>query len=270
MDNYPLYRELSIPMAPKLEVDCKGFIQYKEVPRPSVKDMTDYVSEMEKGDQRTSTAQSVQTGASDDQMTLLLQQLRAQKVDPAILASMEKVIEENSIKKKQEEEERLQKTIQPYIFLRGRADADPSHRTYEPKSTQKYMAVLREMASKGVTFHDKTILITGCGRDSIGLEIVKAMLRGGAKIYATTSRFSSSGSSFYHQLFDQHGTKTSQLVILPFNQSSQQDVQALVDYVYDKEGADIDYIIPFAAIPEGGRVRIHHSQDHVRAVVRAH
>jgi 3-oxoacyl-ACP reductase-like protein len=144
------------------------------------------------------------------------------------------------------------------------------------------MAVLREMASKGVTFHDKTILITGCGRDSIGLEIVKAMLRGGAKIYATTSRFSSSGSSFYHQLFDQHGTKTSQLVILPFNQvpnkvlfnvnadvaltqplalvicrpqSSQQDVQALVDYVYDKEGADIDYIIPFAAIPEGGRVR---------------
>lgn len=74
------------------------------------------------------------------------------------------------------------------------------------------------MATLGVTFHDKTILITGCGRDSIGLEIVKAMLRGGAKIYATTSRFSSSGSSFYHRLFDQHGTKTSQLIILPFNQ----------------------------------------------------
>lgn len=102
--------------------------------------------------------------------------------------------------------------------LSGQAEEDPSHRVYEPKLTQKYMNVLREMAAQGVTFHDKTILITGCGRDSIGLEIVKAMLRGGAKIYATTSRFSSSGSSFYHQLFDQHGTKTSQLIILPFNQ----------------------------------------------------
>jgi len=50
-------------------------------------------------------------------------------------------------------------------------------------------------------------------------------------------------------------THTPLALVICRPQSSQQDVQALVDYVYDKEGADIDYIIPFAAIPEGGRVR---------------
>jgi hypothetical protein len=162
MDNYPLYREvrprncvrvvcscacavcadrvlvctqLSIPMAPKLEVDCKGFIQYKEVPRPGVKDMTDYVAEMEKGDQTTTTsspAAAAAPNASGDQMGLLLEQLRTQKVDPAILASMEKIIEENNRKKKQEEEERLQKTIQPYVFLRY---THTTHTTHDPQHT---------------------------------------------------------------------------------------------------------------------------------------
>ncbi|KAH0113894.1 fatty acid synthase subunit alpha, partial [Aureobasidium melanogenum] len=43
---------------------------------------------------------------------------------------------------------------------------------------------------------------------------------------------------------------------VPFNQGSQQDVNALVDYIYDEKkglGWDLDYIVPFAAIPENGR-----------------
>lgn len=41
--------------------------------------------------------------------------------------------------------------------------------------------------------------------------------------------------------------------MLPFNQASQQDVQALVDYIYDKEKEDLDFIVPFAALSENGR-----------------
>ncbi len=41
--------------------------------------------------------------------------------------------------------------------------------------------------------------------------------------------------------------------LFPFNQASKQDVEALVDYIYANLGMDLDYIIPFAGIPENGR-----------------
>jgi hypothetical protein len=37
-----------------------------------------------------------------------------------------------------------------------------------------------------------------------------------------------------------------------FNQGSKQDVDALVDYIYMTLGLDLNYIIPFAAVPENG------------------
>ena len=42
-------------------------------------------------------------------------------------------------------------------------------------------------------------------------------------------------------------------MVVPFNQASQQDVQALVDYIYEKEKEDLDFIVPFAALSENGR-----------------
>lgn len=127
MANYPVYRELSIPMAPKLEVDCKGIIQYKEVPRPGVKDMTAYVAEMEKGAATGATGVAKPAEDGQSQMELLLQQLRTQKVDPSIIASMEKLVEETKAKKRAEEEEQRKKFIQPFIFLRYDLSSSVSH-----------------------------------------------------------------------------------------------------------------------------------------------
>ena len=46
----------------------------------------------------------------------------------------------------------------------------------------------------------------------------------------------------------------SALIIVPFNQASKQDVEALVDYIYSNLGMDLDYILPFVGIiPENGR-----------------
>ena len=47
------------------------------------------------------------------------------------------------------------------------------------------------------------------------------------------------------------------MVVVPFNQGSKQDVEALIDFIYDDEkngglGWDLDAVIPFAAIPENG------------------
>jgi len=120
INSYPAYRELSIPMAPKLEVDRQGFIQYTEVPRAGVKDMADYVSEMEKGHQPPSLET---TRALDDhhhQMRLLVEQLRAQNVDPSVLASMQKLLDQANSERQLEQASLGGRpaSIQPYIFLR--------------------------------------------------------------------------------------------------------------------------------------------------------
>lgn len=40
------------------------------------------------------------------------------------------------------------------------------------------------------------------------------------------------------------------LTVVPFNQGSKQDLEALVDYVYSTLGLDFDYSLPFTAAPE--------------------
>ena len=40
--------------------------------------------------------------------------------------------------------------------------------------------------------------------------------------------------------------------VIPFNQGSKQDVEVLVDYIYMTLGLNLDYVIPFAAVPENG------------------
>jgi 3-oxoacyl-ACP reductase-like protein len=120
--------------------------------------------------------------------------------------------------------------------------------------------------------------MTGVGKGSIGVEIVKGLLAGGAKVVVTTSRysratyvtFSSNARSltripdrlllcsveYYQAIYQECGSKGSSLTVVPFNQGSKQDVEALVDYIYSKDkglGMDLDYILPFAALPENGR-----------------
>jgi fatty acid synthase subunit alpha len=58
------------------------------------------------------------------------------------------------------------------------------------------------------------------------------------------------------QLYKEVGASGSELVLLPFNAASKKDVENLVAYIYDDSkglGADLDFVIPFAAIPEPGR-----------------
>lgn len=141
----------------------------------------------------------------------------------------------------------------PYLFLRQASRQDPSHRCYNEDLTMRYLNALMKVAAEGLSLHGKTALVIGSGKGSIGVEIVKGLLRSGAKVYATTSRFTEGTSSFYHSLFDRNGSKNSELVVLPFNQGSVQDVHALVNYIYDTEKSDLDFIVPFAALPENGR-----------------
>ena len=54
-------------------------------------------------------------------------------------------------------------------------------------------------------------------------------------------------------LYEEHGAKGSRLLTLPCNAASAQDVQALVAHIYDALQLDLDFVVPFAAVPERGK-----------------
>ncbi|RFU28583.1 hypothetical protein B7463_g7751, partial [Scytalidium lignicola] len=121
---------------------------------------------------------------------------------------------------------------------------------------RKYMDVLRQTRDTGISFRGKCVLLTGAGRGSIGTEILQGLISGGAKVVVATSSFSSSVARYFQMIYARYGARGTQLVVVPFNQGSQQDVASLVSYIYDSVnglGWDLDLIIPFAAIRETGK-----------------
>src|SRR6202012_1981117 len=127
---------------------------------------------------------------------------------------------------------------------------------YSKKLTGIYLDCLDGAARDGITFVHKNVLMTGAGAGSIGAEVLKGLISGGANVIVTTSRFSREVNEYYQSMYTRYGAKGSRLILVPFNQGSKQDVEALVQYVYDEKkglGWDLDFILPFAAISEKGR-----------------
>jgi fatty acid synthase subunit alpha, fungi type len=75
-------------------------------------------------------------------------------------------------------------------------------------------------------------------------------LSGGAHVVVPTSSYSRTTIEYYQGIFQRFRSRGSALTVFPFNQGSKQDVEALVDYIYMTSGLDLDYIVPFAAVPE--------------------
>jgi fatty acid synthase subunit alpha, fungi type len=105
------------------------------------------------------------------------------------------------------------------------------------------------------TFADKNVLITGAGPSSIGMAMLPYLLQGGAHVIVTTSRSMPDAAPIYQKIFSSHGGNGSQLVVLPCNQASKQDIEKLITHIYDPTaglGWDLDAVIPFAALSEKG------------------
>ena len=145
----------------------------------------------------------------------------------------------------------IQKTKQefPLIHLKSQAHGSWS---YDALNTEALLADMRSVTNGGISFVGKTALVTGAGTGSIGEEVVKGLLRGGAKVIVTTSRPPAMVASHFQSLYSQYGAKGSALTVLQFNQASVQDCEAVIKHIYDGND-DLDYLIPFAAIPEAGR-----------------
>ncbi|KAK7743290.1 hypothetical protein SLS53_004375 [Cytospora paraplurivora] len=141
----------------------------------------------------------------------------------------------------------------PYVHLRRRVKGTWQ---FDAERSQIYLAALSRELKSGLTFSGKTALVTGAGPGSIGSHLVRGLLAGGARVIVTTNRTPSSAAPFFAQIYKESGAPGSELLVLPFNAASVQDCQELVTYIYDKSkglGADLDFVVPFAAVPEGGR-----------------
>ncbi|KAJ2537690.1 beta subunit of fatty acid synthetase, partial [Coemansia sp. RSA 1853] len=123
---------------------------------------------------------------------------------------------------------------------------------YEQQLTNTYFGGLVDSVHCGVTFAGQTALVTGCGSGSIGAEIVCGLLMGGAKVLATTSSYSRKSTQFFEDMYRKHGSRGSELVVVPFNQGSVQDINNLVGYVFEQLGWNLDLVFPFAAVSDIG------------------
>ncbi|KAK3672991.1 beta subunit of fatty acid synthetase [Recurvomyces mirabilis] len=279
----PVYKDVAMPTAPHLEIDARGNMNYDEAPRASVRKLEHYVREMAEGGKISEYGNRTKVQNDLQRVYKLIRQqhqlskssqLEIKSLYSNIVRSLSMnegqiIPTENgkstgpkvngSLKKKggngRVNPSSKQGKIETVPFLHLKRKEEHGWE-YSKKLTSIYLDGLEQAARAGVTFQNKNVLMTGAGAGSIGADVLKGLISGGARVIVTTSRFSREVTEYYQAMYARSGARGSQLVVVPFNQGSQQDVNALVDYIYDEKkglGWDLDYIVPFAAIPENGR-----------------
>ncbi|KNC49148.1 uncharacterized protein AMSG_11853 [Thecamonas trahens ATCC 50062] len=211
--------------APHVSISPKGAIVYEELPRHGVANLSEYVASVTRGASALTvappgSAQSAQVAAALAALESLLAAVPHHQVPDQVASQL--------------------------AHLRA-AHADAT------LACSIYHSALHSLASGSVSFAGLHVLVTGCGSGSIGLECVKHLLAGGARVVATTSSYSLAKTTMYRNVYRQWGAAGASLILVPFNQGSLADVNALVDYIYSSLAMDLDVILPFAAISENGR-----------------
>lgn len=294
MDVDPVYKDVSRITGPKTTVDSKGTIVYEEANKDTVRKFEQYVYEMAQGGPMTKQTQptiqedlarvykaiSKQSAVSkttkvelDKLYSQLVEFMESSKeIETSKVASLSETgsntpTEEDELSTSSDDEiaslpdktsilQPVSSTIPPQTIPFLHLQKKTKHGwEYDHKLSAMYLDGLESGAINGLTFKDKYVLVTGAGAGSIGAEILQGLISGGAKVIVTTSRFSKKVTEYYQAMYSRYGATGSTLIVVPFNQGSKQDVDNLVNYIYDSAnglGWDLDAIIPFAAIPENG------------------
>ncbi|GJD00728.1 fatty acid synthase alpha subunit [Colletotrichum higginsianum] len=265
----PVYKDVAVPTGPQTTVDARGNLNYEEVPRASCRKLEHYVQQMAEGGKISEYGNRTKVQNDLRRIYKLIKeqhkmsktsQLEIKNLYGDVLRSL--AMNENQIIPN---DDSPSKKAKPATGPKGKVETIPFLHLkrkslhgwdYSKKLTGYYLQSLEEAAKDGVSFAGKHALMTGAGAGSIGAEVLQGLISGGAKVVVTTSRFSREVTEYYQSMYTRFGARGSQLVVVPFNQGSKQDCEALVDYIYDPKnglGWDLDFIIPFAAIPENGR-----------------
>ncbi|TFK79328.1 hypothetical protein K466DRAFT_606230, partial [Polyporus arcularius HHB13444] len=223
-------RLFMFPTAPHTEVTEKGDIVYKEVMRENVCKLKAYVEEMASGD-TIAVPMNVQKIQED-----VLKLWNVMKTQPEISEE-----QKNRIKALYEDINVASVATDKVPLLHLERKVGMSWE-YSSNLTSVYLDTLHEIATSGTTFKDKDALLTGVGK---GFNWRRDLERPSFRRRATVA--------YYQGIFQRCGSKGCALTVVPFNQGSKQDVEALVDYIYSTLSLDLDYIHPFAAVPENDR-----------------
>ncbi|KAJ2392673.1 fatty acid synthase alpha subunit Lsd1, partial [Coemansia sp. RSA 2611] len=225
----PAYQFTEQLRAPRMRINGSGRLEYFEVNRSGETSICDYVRAVCSSDAELASTMESKAGSSLD---VVLEKLGLIRSYPSRQST---------------------DALPPMVHLRSRG-ADPAVWSYDSELSAAYTDILCDICDNGLTLGGRRALITGCGRGSIGAEVLKGLLEAGAQVVATTSSYSAKTTRYFQNLYQTHGSRGSSLTILPFNQASRQDVTNLVDYIYSDRGLnwDLDFVLPFAAIPELG------------------
>ncbi|PWY99602.1 hypothetical protein BCV70DRAFT_109981 [Testicularia cyperi] len=271
-----VYKEVHAPTAPHTEIDARGNVVYNEVKRVGVRKLEAYVKEMAAGSRLLGAGSQVNLDKAQENVaklwTLIRNEPTVSKLSKATIKSLYAEVVRSlgparqaraPIRQAPRNRRLSSNTQRPQV-----ADAPvPEDRTpflhvkrkvagqwqLSRKLTSVYLDILGEMASQGVSFKGRNALLTGVGKASIGVEVVKGLLSGGARVVITTSSYSRSVVEYYQRIYQEVGARGSTLTVVPFNQASKQDVDNLVKYIYGTLDLDLDFVVPFAAISENGR-----------------
>ncbi|KAI1503132.1 fatty acid synthase subunit alpha [Biscogniauxia marginata] len=272
----PVYKDVAIPTGPHTSIDARGNLSYEEVPRQSCRKLEHYVQQMAEGGKISEYGTRTKVQSDLSRLVKLIKEqhkmsktaklefktlygnvirslaMNESQILPKENGKSSGLVKKTGLKANGQSNKGKTETI-PFLHLKRH---NLHGWEYSKRLTGVYLDCLEEAAKSGITYKDKYVLITGAGAGSIGAEVLQGLISGGAKVVVTTSRFSRQVTEYYQAMYARYGARGSQLVVVPFNQGSKQDVDALIDYIYDPKnglGWDLDYIIPFAAISENGR-----------------
>ncbi|KAJ3255887.1 3-oxoacyl-[acyl-carrier-protein] synthase [Boothiomyces macroporosus] len=267
----PKCKDVTFPTAPCTIITEKGEIKYSEVNRENVRKLEAYVKEMAEG---SKVGLKVDLGKIQNDVAKLYRMVRQQpqmsrdsknavkSLYDEVIKSLNagKIANANATRRSSntfigptvENPTVLSENSLPFLHLKRNLAGEW---VYSQQLTSVYLDVLMEIATSGSSFENTNALLTGCGKGSIGVEVLKGLLSGGCRVVVTTSSYSRKSVEFFQEIFQIYGARGSKLVVVPFNQASKQDVEDLINYVYSPTGLnmDLDYVVPFAAISENGR-----------------
>lgn len=279
LNEAPVFKDVSVPTGPQTTIDPRGNLDYQEAPRQSARKLEHYVREMSEGGKiseypsRTKVQndlRSVYRLIRKEHKLSKASQLQFNSLYKEVIRALamnesQIIPQENGEVKKPGRNGSITRVTMNGTIKHGKTQTIPFLHLkkkeehgweYSKRLTGVYLEGLENAAKSGLTFQGKMALMTGAGAGSIGAEVLQGLIMGGAKVVVTTSRFSREVTEYYQAMYARYGARGSQLVVVPFNQGSKQDVEALIDYIYDAKkglGWDLDFIVPFAAIPENGR-----------------
>ena len=97
----------------------------------------------------------------------------------------------------------------------------------------------------------RSVLITGAGPGSIGESFVREFLLQGRDVIVTTSAISDERTRRWRKLYAQSAARGGRLVVIPANQGLREDIDKIVDTVFQL-GLIPDLCLPFGAIAQYG------------------